>query len=194
MITRRTTVEIKPVSADDCSELLKIYAPYVTDTAITFEYEVPSLEEFKSRIEKISGTYPYIKAVDGDGTILGYAYASRYKDRKAYDRAVETTVYVRHDLRRKGTGRVLYSALERSLCDMGILNMNACIAVPSCDDEYLTKDSVHFHEKMGFSLVGTFHSIGYKFGRWYDVVWMEKLIGSRSASQPEVRFGEWKVL
>lgn len=193
LFIRRIVLDIKPVRADDCGALLEIYAPYVTDTAITFEYEVPSHDEFEERIEKIAAVYPYIKAVGEDGTILGYAYASRFKDRKAYDRAVETTVYVRQDCRRKGIGRALYIALERSLRDMRILNMNACISVPSTDDAYLTKDSVYFHENMGFDLVGRFHNVGYKFNRWYDVIWMEKMIGVHTDSQPDVKFGEWKI-
>ena len=68
----------------------------------------------------------------------------------------------------------------------GILNVNACIAYPQTEDEYLTRDSVKFHEKLGYRMVGTFHQCGYKFGRWYDMVWMEKFIGEHSKNQPDI--------
>ena len=185
-------MRIERVTIDDAPELLAIYAPYVKDTAITFEYEVPTLEEFRTRIIKIGSKYPFIKAVD-NGEILGYAYAASFKERKAYDWSVETTIYVKLGKQRMGTGRKLYRALELSLKDMGILNMNACIAVPAKEDEHLTDASCRFHEKMGFTMVGRFHNIGYKFGTWYDVVWMEKMLGEHEDSPPPVRFGDWKL-
>ena len=185
-------MRIEPVKIEDAKELLSIYAPYVLDTAISFEYEVPSLPEFQDRIRKISSVLPYIKAVEGD-KICGYAYASKFKTRKAYDWSVEVTIYVREDLRKSGVGRLLYNALEKSLKGMGILNMNACIALPKEDDEHLSKDSYYFHEKMGFKLVGTFHNSGYKFNTWYDMIWMEKIIGEHKINQEDVSFGEWTL-
>lgn len=179
-----------PVKAEDAKELLSIYEPYVRDTAISFEYEVPSLAEFQERIKNISSILPYIKAVE-KGEILGYAYAGKFKNRKAYDWSVETTVYVRKDSRRAGIGRLLYNALEKSLKEIGVLNMNACIAVPKGEDGHLGNDSFRFHQKMGFSLVGTFHNSGYKFNTWYDVVWMEKIIGEHNEHTENVRYGEW---
>lgn len=183
-------MKIEMVSPTDASELLEIYAPYVKETAISFEYDVPSVEEFKDRIENISAKYPYIKALDDENKIIGYAYAGSFKVRKAYDWSVETTVYVRKDCRRGGVGRKLYQVLEGMLKEMGILNMNACIAVPKTNDLHLTKDSLLFHEKMGFSIVGTFHNSGYKFHTWYDMVWMEKMIGEHVENQPAVKFGK----
>lgn len=168
---------IENVSKKDASALIDIYSVYVKNTAISFEYEVPSVEEFESRIENISSRYPYIKAVDESGGILGYAYAGTFKGRRAYDWSVETTVYVKQDCRQKGVGRLLYEALEEKLKDKGILNMYACIAYTDKPDENLTNDSMHFHEAMGFELVGTFHKCGYKFDKWYDMIWMEKIIG-----------------
>ena len=183
---------IEKVTIDDAEELLAIYAPYVRDTAISFEYVVPSVEDFTDRILQISAKYPYIKAVE-DGKIIGYAYANTFKGRKAYDWSVETTVYVRKDAKRNGTGRRLYECLEQSLRKMGVLNMNACIASAKAEDEFLTNDSMYFHGRMGFTEVGRFHNSGYKFGRWYDMIWMEKLIGSHDAHPGEVRFGEWDI-
>ena len=185
-------MEIQPVKLEDAGELLSIYAPYVRDTAISFEYEVPSLSEFQDRIRNISSDLPYIKAVEA-GKILGYAYAGKFKNRKAYDWSVEVTVYVRKDSRKSGVGKLLYNALEDSLKRIGVLNMNACIALPKGDDEHLSKDSFYFHEKMGFHPVGTFHNSGYKFNTWYDMIWMEKIIGEHQKNQCSVRYGEWTV-
>ena len=183
---------IEKVKTEDAEELLAIYAPYVKDTAISFEYEVPTVEEFRERIRQISAKYPYIKMVE-DGKITGYAYANTFKEREAYDWSVETTVYVRQDIRRHGTGRMLYEQLEKSLKSMGILNMNACIAYTDEEDEHLTNDSCFFHKKMGFELVGTFHKSGYKFDRWYDMIWMEKMIGEHMGKTENVKFGEWEI-
>lgn len=185
-------MKIERVTIEDAEELLSIYAPYVRNTAISFEYKVPSLPEFQDRIRNIASALPYIKAVE-DGEILGYAYASKFKSRKAYDWSVETTIYVRQDARRTGVGKMLYGVLEDSLKRMGILNMNACIAVPKEDDEHLTNDSYDFHKKMGFRLVGTFHNSGYKFHTWYDMIWMEKLIGEHQKQPKNVRYGEWRI-
>lgn len=186
-------MRIEKVREQDAPSLLEIYAPYVEKTAVSFEYEVPSVEEFAQRIRKISSRYPYIKAVDAGGEILGYAYAAPFKQRSAYDWSVETTVYVAQKHRRSGIGRTLYETLEKSLREMGVLNMNACIAVTDVPNAYLTNDSLYFHQKLGFRLVGTFHECGYKFGEWFDMLWMEKRIGEHGANQPDVRFGEWTI-
>jgi phosphinothricin acetyltransferase len=122
---------------------------------------------------------------------MGYAYANTFKARAAYDWSVETTIYVKNNLRRIGIGKELYNALEKILSGMGILNMNACIAVTSKEDTHLTNDSVYFHEKMGFKLVGTFHNSGYKYNTWYDMVWMEKIIGNHTLMHTPVAFGKW---
>lgn len=186
-------MKIERVDIKDAPELLSIYAPYVRDTAVSFEYEAPSLEEFQERIRSISSNLPYIKAVEKN-EIAGYAYADKFKNRKAYDRSVEVTVYVRKDLRQAGVGSALYRALEDSLRHMGILNMNACIAVPKEKDEHLSNDSYLFHKKMGFDLVGTFHNSGYKFDTWYDMIWMEKIIGEHKIRPENVKYGEWTVV
>ena len=186
-------IRIERVTEQDAAALLEIYGPYVRETAISFEYEVPSPEEFRERIRSISAKYPYIKAVDETGRILGYAYAGAFKSRAAYDWAVETTIYVRRECRGMGTGRQLYEKLEQSLKGMGICNLNACIAYTPQPDAHLSNDSMHFHEKLGFQLVGTFHRCGYKFSSWYDMIWMEKLIAPHEQNQPPVRFGKWTI-
>ena len=172
-------ITFRTATPDDAKALLDIYEYYVKETAITFEYDVPSEEEFRGRIEKTLQKYPYIVAVE-DGRIVGYAYASSFKEREAYKYCVETTIYIDKDLRRSGIGRALYLELEKQLKAQGILNLNACIGYPEVEDEHLTFDSVKFHEKLGYSMVGEFHKCGYKFDRWYNMVWMEKLVGDHS--------------
>lgn len=183
----KTKMQIRPAVLEDAGKLVEIYAPYVEKTAITFEYDVPATPEFRARMQSIMKKYPYLVAVC-DGEVLGYAYASAFKDRAAYDYAVETSIYVHKDQRRSGVGGKLYAALEEELKQMGIQNMEACIAVPEKEDEYLTRDSIDFHKHLGFRLVGEFEKCGFKFGRWYNMVWMEKRIGTHG-EHPCVR---WK--
>lgn len=159
----------------DAERLLEIYAYYIKHTAITYEYEVPSVEEFAARICKVLEGYPYLVA-EVDGQIAGYAYASRFHERKACDWAVETAIYVDKNVKKKGIGKALYRALERALAYQNIISLNACIAKPLVEDEYLTMNSIQFHEHMGYRFAGEFYKCGYKFGRWYDLVWMEKFL------------------
>ena len=169
-------IEIRPARPEDAEVLLAIYAPYVERTAITFEYEVPTVEEFRRRIEHICEKFPYLVAEKG-GHVVGYAYASTFKERAAYQWAVETSIYVDEHEKRKGIGRKLHDALEEALKGQGILNLNACISYTESEDEHLNLDSVRFHESLGYGRVAHFHLCGKKFGRWYDMIWMEKLIG-----------------
>ena len=161
-------IEIRTATPFDAEELLRIYKYYVENTAITYEIDVPTADDFRRRIEKTLKKYPYIVA-EHDGRITGYAYAGVFKDRAAYERSVNE--------KRHGTGTLLYNELEKRLVSIGIKNAYACIACPEKDDEYLNHDSIRFHEKQGYTLVGTFHKCAEKFGRDYDMVWMEKIIG-----------------
>lgn len=171
-------IETRCVTPEDADRLLEIYSYYVKNTAISFEYEVPSIEEFRERIVNITKKYPYICAIV-DGTIIGYAYAGVFHARKAYEHSVELSIYVELEKRRGGCGRILYNVLEEMLKKQGIKNLYACIAVPPKKaDEYLNFDSVKFHKKMGFKLAGHFHACGKKFDRWYDMVYMEKIISA----------------
>ncbi len=169
-------VIIRDASIQDASRLLKIYQYYVEHTAITFEYDVPTLEEFEERMKKTMEKYPYI-VIEKEGTIWGYAYAGAFVGRAAYDWSCELTVYLDHEAKKCGYGRKIYEELERRLKNMGILNLYACIGYPEVEDEYLTKNSAEFHKHLGFRLVGEFRKCGYKFNRWYNMVWMEKIIG-----------------
>lgn len=168
-------ITIRSATPEDAADILSIYSYYVEKTAITFELEVPSLSEFQARIAKTLTKYPYLAAVR-DGAIVGYAYAGTFKDRAAYDHSVELTIYLSPDEHGHGTGRKLYTALEKALSSMGIINLYACIGDPITEDEYLTHNSENFHAHLGFSKVGTFHKCGRKFGRWYNMIWMEKII------------------
>ena len=138
-------IRIRVAKEQDAKEILNIYAPYVEQTAITFEYEIPSLRDFKERIHHTLQKYPYLVA-EMEGEILGYAYVSAFHARAAYDWCVETSIYVKMDKKRMGIGVSLYCALELILKEQGILNLNACIATPREEDEHLTMDSVRFHE------------------------------------------------
>lgn len=174
---------VRLATIEDAKELLEIYRYYVEHTAITFEYETPSVEEFQQRIKKTLKRYPYL-VVEEEGKILGYAYASPFKERAAYDWSVETTIYVNKDRKRSGIGKSLYLALEEILKKQHVINLDACITDPAIEDEYVTKNSVEYHTHLGYHIVGKFYKSGYKFGRWYDMVWMEKCIG-KHADQPE---------
>ncbi len=192
MSENNENVKIQIVSVEDAEELLAIYAPYVEKTAITFEYEVPSVEEFKERIVHVLQHFPYLKAVL-DGKILGYAYVSPFKERAAYGWAVETSIYVDENVKHKGIGKKLHQALENVLKEQGILNMEACIAYPQTEDNYLDKNSAQFHAHLGYRMVGEFDKCAYKFDHWYNMVWMEYIIGEHKAdmtspeSFPQIR-------
>lgn len=181
---------IRCARMEDAGRLLEIYAPYVEKTAITFEYDVPAEEEFAGRMEKVMKKYPYLVA-ERDGEILGYAYASPFHSRAAYGWCVETSIYVVMEKRSGGIGGALYNRLEEALRAQGILNLNACIGFADPEDEYLKNDSVSFHAHFGYSMVGRFHRCGWKFGRWYDMVWMEKMLGEHGTDIQSVkRFDE----
>ena len=161
-------MKIRIVSPEDAPALLEIYAPYVRETAVSFEHEVPSLAEFKDRILHTLKDYPYL-AAEEDGRLLGYTYASRFKSRAAYDWSVETTIYVRRDERHRGTGSALYRSLEDCLRRQNVCNLCACIAYPN-------PDSIAFHKAFGYVEAAHFHQSGYKLGAWQDMIWMERTL------------------
>ncbi len=167
---------IRDIKKSDIKRLLEIYSHYVLNTAVSYEYDTPTAEEFERRIDEISATsLPYLVAEE-DGKILGYCYAHRFHERKAYQKCVETTVYIDKSLRKSGIGRALYAELEKRLKALSIKNLYACVAYIETEDEYLTHDSVLFHQKMGFEICGHLHKCGIKFDRWYDMLYMEKII------------------
>lgn len=180
---------VRDATLGDAERILGIYSYYVENTAITFEYDVPSLEEFRDRMRRTMSRYPYI-VIEREGRIEGYAYAGPFVGRAAYDWSCELTVYLDHEARGGGLGRRLYAEMERRLKEMGVLNLYACIGYPKAEDGHLTRNSEGFHRHLGFVTVGEFHDCGYKFGTWYDMIWMEKIVGEHLPDQPPVRFVE----
>ncbi len=176
-------VRIRPAAPADAARMLEIYGWYVVNTAVTFEYDVPTLSEFTRRVVDTTARYPWL-ALEAGGRLLGYAYAGPLYRRAAYDWVCEASIYLDRVARGRGLGRALYEALEAALRARGLRGLYACVAVPAGqEDEYLTCDSARFHEKLGFAPAGRFHRCGYKFGRWYDVVWYEKSIGPRDTPE-----------
>ena len=181
---------IRVARESDAAALRDIYAPYVERTAVSFEYEAPDAAAFLERIRHVQEKYPYLVA-ESDGKLLGYAYAGSFHSREAYSWSAEASIYLRMDCRRMGIGSVLYRALEAALRAMGVRRLYASIAVPDEEDEHLTLDSVYFHIAMDYHIVGEFHHCGWKFGRWYSTVWMEKVLDpDTSAPSPLKPFRE----
>ncbi|MCR4580050.1 MAG: GNAT family N-acetyltransferase [Treponema sp.] len=167
-------VFIRPVQIEDAQSLLSIYRPYVENTAVSFECQVPELQEFTERIKNITSRFPYLVLCKND-EVIGYAYASVFHARSAYDKSVELSIYIQKDFHGMGLGRLLYQALEKELSVRGFAVMYACIAASSRNpDKNLTDASIKFHEKMGFVNVGYFQNCAQKFGHWYNIVYMQK--------------------
>ena len=174
------SVTLRVACTQDAPALLAIYAPYVRNTFITFEYDVPDVAEFAERISATLQRYPYIVACGEDGTPLGYAYLGVFHAREAYDWTAESSIYVEGAARGMHVGTLLHEALERAARLQGLTNLEACIAYP---DE---GGSVGFHERMGYRMVGRFEACGYKLGAWRDMVWMEKHIAPHSETPAPV--------
>lgn len=168
---------LREATIEDAAALLSIYAPYVTDTPITFEYEIPSVEEFSHRISSTLTRYPYLVA-EMDGVAAGYAYASAFHPRAAYGWCAETSIYLSNSLHGQGIGTLLYQKLEQILSAQHILNLNACITYPN-------PKSIAFHEKFGYTPTAHFHNCGFKLNRWYDMIWMEKMLGEHQIPPAE---------
>jgi phosphinothricin acetyltransferase len=160
---------IRLVRETDTVEILKIYEPYIKDTAITFECEVPSVEEFRNRIQDISIDYPYLVCLI-DGNIVGYAYADRQMERAAYQWNAELSVYIDKSYLRFGIGKALYTCLIEILKLQNVQNVYGGVTAPNPNSEKL-------HEYFGFQKLGTYHNTGYKCEAWHDVMWFEKSIG-----------------
>lgn len=163
-----STVHFRRATEEDVVSILAIYAPYVTDSAITFEYDVPSEEEFRQRIRTISAEYPYF-VCESDGLILGYAYAHRHMERAAYQWNAEISIYIRQGFTGKGLGKTMCQALIDLLRLQGIRNVFSCVTIPN-------ERSAHLHHSMEFSTEGIFQNAGYKCGKWQTIAWFRKNI------------------
>ena len=159
---------IRPAAIGDAPALCAIYAPYVRETTVTFEYIPPTVEEFAERIRAISQKFPYLVCLDGN-KIVGYAYAYTFRQRAAYDWDVELSIYVDTAHHRSGIGRLLYARLEEELREMGMVNLYVCITSPN-------PHSIAFHTALGYTQLAVFPKSGYKHGKWHDVTWMYKQI------------------
>ena len=168
-------LKIRYATVDDAQKLLEIYAYYVEKTAVSFELKVPSLANFRARISKTLKKFPYLVA-EIENKIVGYAYAHEFVGRESYKYSAELTIYLDRNFTGKGIGRKLYEELENKLKSTGITNLYACVGYPEVEDEYLTLNSVNFHEHLGFKTVGKFFKCGCKFNRRYSMVWLEKII------------------
>jgi L-amino acid N-acyltransferase YncA len=154
---------IRPARPSDAPDILAIYAPFVTDTVVSFEFEPPDVEEIRRRVGETLDRWPWL-VWEQDGSVRGYAYGSGHRARAAYQWCVEVSVYVHPDTRRSGIARRLYAELFDRLRRQGFYNAYAGITLPN-------EASVGFHEAMGFQPIGVYPRIGYKFGRWHDVAW-----------------------
>ena len=157
--------KIRTSKVSDAEAILEIYKPSVLETAASFEVELPSVDEIKRRIEDTLKTFPWL-VYEIDGEIVGYAYASAHRSRSAYRWSVESTVYVKNSFHKKGIGRSLYSTLLPLLKTQGVVNVFSGITLPNVS-------SVTLHESLGYSQIGTFKDVGFKFGKWWDVGWWQ---------------------
>lgn len=160
---------IRAACPADVPAILEIYAPYVQASTATFEYDVPCRREFTQRFEAVTAQFPWL-VWEAEGRILGYAYASLPFPRAASSWCAEATVYLRPQARGKGIAKALYTALEAILKEQGYQVVYALI----CGEN---SPSLRFHEKMGYRICGELQGCGYKFGRWLDLIWMEKRLG-----------------
>jgi phosphinothricin acetyltransferase len=161
---------IRLARAGDAAQVLEIYAPVVRETPISFEVEAPTVEEMRARIDGTLRMYPWLVA-ENEGRILGYAYASAHRDRKAYQWSVDVSCYVRPSAQRRGLGKRLYRALFAVLRRQGFHSAFAGIALPNAA-------SVALHTSVGFERIGTYREVGYKSGAWRDTGWYQCLLGA----------------
>jgi len=159
---------VRDASEQDAAACAAVYAPYVTDTVITFESDPPSAADMAERIRAASQSHAWL-VLEDDGRIVGYAYGSRFEPRAAYRWACEVSVYVEMGRRRTGGGRLLYEELLRRLADRGFRVAVAGMTLPN-------DASVGLHRAMDFEPVGTYRRIGFKHGSWHDVAWMQRML------------------
>ena len=156
------------IKEEDVAEVLEIYASYVQNTAITFEYEVPSLENFSDRVHHYTEQYPWIVAKEC-GKIVGYAYASVYRSREAYQWGCELSIYLRSEVQGMDLGRTLYSALMDLLTLQGYYTVYGVITLPNAA-------SIALHKQLGFSVDGIQENCGFKLGNWHNTTIMSKVL------------------
>ena len=159
-------MSIRSATIADISTMLEIYDVYVRETAVSFEYVTPTVEEFTHRLEEHMAVYPWL-VWEENGQVLGYCYAGRAFERAAYSWNAEISCYLAPAIRRKGIGRQLYAEVERILTAQGVQKVFAVVTSANLP-------SVRFHEALGYRQCALFKEVGYKLGNWYDVIWLEK--------------------
>ena len=176
--------KIRPALSSDASSILEIYAHFILNTTASFEAEVPTIEDFTKRIIINQESWPWL-VYESDGVIAGYAYASKHRERAAYQWCVETSVYLEGRFQQKGIGTILYQTLFQILKYQGCRNVYAGITLPN-------EKSVNFHEKMGFRKIADYTNIGYKFNQWNTVRWYELQLNN--FTDPPAPFIKWKQI
>jgi L-amino acid N-acyltransferase YncA len=172
-------MKIRLAQAADAAAVAAIYGPFCEKTAVSFEVSAPDAAEMASRIVTVTRQYPWL-VLERDGAVAGYAYATKHRERAAYRWSVDTAVYVDAAARRTGVGRALYEKLFALLVEQGYFAACAGIALPNAA-------SVALHTAVGFTPVGTYHSIGYKLGAWHDVAWFERRLQPDRLDPPPPR-------
>ena len=167
---------IRLATINDAKEIRDIYAPNILNASISFETELPSFEEMQSRIQTILQKYPWI-VCEVDEKIAGYVYASKHRDREAYQWSCECSIYMNNDFKGKGIGKELYQLLFQILKLQGFRNVYAGITLPN-------EGSISIHEKCGFKHVATYENIGYKFDNWHSVGWWKLQINDYDLQPP----------
>lgn len=168
---------IRLAQGSDAPEVAEIYAPFVRDTAISFEEVEPPASEMRARIEDVLGYAPWLVHVE-HGRILGYAYACQHRSRAAYRWSIDASVYVRPEAQRRGIARGLYEKLFEVCRRQGYCSVFAGITLPN-------DPSVAFHEKLGFEPVGRYRNVGYKHGIWRDTGWWQRALAAPRENPPE---------
>lgn len=178
----KNTVEIRLIRDTDAQGLLDIYKYYVDHTIISFEYEAPTLEEYKERINANTEKYPWL-VCSHNNNIVGFAYASTHRYRTAYQWSPESTIYLTPDFHSKGIGRILYKTLFELLKLQGYYNVYAGVGLPN-------DKSVLFHQALGFEEIGVFRKVGFKHGNWHDTQWFQLHLMEHNLKPPSPKLLE----
>lgn len=174
-------MDIRTATIDDAPAIAAIYAPIVRETAISFELEPPTADEMGTRIATTLQRFPWLVSLDASDQVSGYVYASKHRERAAYQWSVDVTAYVRSDARGQGIGKQLYKSLLEELKTLGYAQAFAGIALPNVA-------SVALHESMGFEPLGIYRKVGYKLNAWHDVGWWQRSIQALAQPGPPTAY------